>query len=208
MADNTDYYDLYFYPNEVLINNYGIRDDDELYEIESLFVETKSLTVHNIKGNFDFEHLKAINKHLLGGIYWWAGQIRKIDTFKLESNNQNSFLHWEDIEGRAEKVFSKLKKSNYLEEYKQDKNIFAEKICELYIEINEMHSFVEGNGRTQNEFIRQLASKNNYVLDLQNKMITMDREEYYQLFQQYDITHNSSEILEKLFLANIYLDDN
>ena len=35
-------------------------------------------------------------------------------------------------------------------------------------ELNVLHPFREGNGRTIREFIRQLAFKNNYVLDLQN----------------------------------------
>ena len=35
-------------------------------------------------------------------------------------------------------------------------------------ELNVLHPFREGNGRTLREFIRQLALKNGYLLNLQN----------------------------------------
>ena len=35
-------------------------------------------------------------------------------------------------------------------------------------ELNVLHPFREGNGRTLREFIRQLALKNRYLLNLQN----------------------------------------
>ena len=35
-------------------------------------------------------------------------------------------------------------------------------------ELNVLHPFREGNGRTIREFVRQLAFKNGYLLDLKN----------------------------------------
>ena len=43
-----------------------------------------------------------------------------------------------------------------------------DEIIKKYVEMNVAHPFREGNGRTNREFIRQLALKNGYVLNLKN----------------------------------------
>lgn len=198
-----DNYNLYFYPNGVMKNLYHIKDDEQLYDIETTFTKTKSRTLDKVQGNFDFEHLKSINKYLLCGVYQWAGEPRKIDIFKEENGNENSFIHWGDIDKYAEKIFNNLKQSNFLEDFKENKNKFAKKLCDLYLDINYMHAFVEGNGRTQNEFIKQLALRNGYSLDIESKMQNLKREEYYSLFKEYDLTKDKSKILNELFIKNI-----
>ena len=57
-----------------------------------------------------------------------------------------------------------LKKKNYLEGL--DKKELAIKLAYYLAELNVLHPFREGNGRTNREFIRQLALKNGYKLDL------------------------------------------
>lgn len=198
-----DNYNLYFYSNGVMKNLYHIQDDDVLYEIESKFTETKSQTLNKVTGNFDFEHLRSINKHLLGGVYQWAGEPRKIDIFKEENGNEDSFIHWGDIEKYAENIFNNLKQDNFFDSHKGNINKIAEKLCDLYLDINYMHAFVEGNGRTQNEFIKQLALRNGYSLDMESKMQNLKREEYYSLFKEYDLTKDKSKILNELFIKNI-----
>ena len=41
---------------------------------------------------------------------------------------------------------------------------FAKRLAYYLAEINALHPFREGNGRTQREFIRQLAYQNNYFV--------------------------------------------
>ena len=59
-----------------------------------------------------------------------------------------------------------LKEENYLSGL--SKEDLTKRLAYYMAELNVLHPFREGNGRTIREFIRQLAFKNNYVLDLQN----------------------------------------
>ena len=47
-----------------------------------------------------------------------------------------------------------------------NKKDLATKLAYYLAELNVLHPFREGNGRTNREFIRQLALKNGYQLDL------------------------------------------
>ena len=57
-----------------------------------------------------------------------------------------------------------------LDEYasipKDDKNAISRKLAEILDNVNYGHFFREGNGRTQREFIRELAIQKGYSLDL------------------------------------------
>lgn len=48
------------------------------------------------------------------------------------------------------------------------KKEISQRLAYYMAELNVLHPFREGNGRTIREFIRELAFKNGYVLDLQN----------------------------------------
>ena len=74
------------------------------------------------------------------------------------------FAQSEYIEPELENLLNKLKKENYLEGL--DKKELAIKLAYYLAELNVLHPFREGNGRTNREFIRQLALKNGYKLDL------------------------------------------
>jgi len=61
-------------------------------------------------------------------------------------------------------IFKKLKKENYFFRYVYDKKI--DSLVELFSEINALYPFREGNGRTQREFIEELAKINGIYMDL------------------------------------------
>lgn len=138
MADS-----VYCYPDsDVLINKLGIQE----------------IIDKPIKGNFDFAHLQAIHRYIFQDVYEWAGKVRKVDIAK-----GNMFCNVMFIESQAEEIFGKLKKDNYLAGL--DRNIFVKKLAYYFSEINALHPFREGNGRSQREFIRSLALKNGYVIN-------------------------------------------
>lgn len=62
-----------------------------------------------------------------------------------------------------DKTFDDLKEERYLSG--ADRGHFANRGAYYLGEINAVHPFRDGNGRTQREFIRQLAQRNGYVLD-------------------------------------------
>ena len=144
-----------------LINKFGIKDDKQLSFVESQITFAKGSELENnpIKGNFDFEHYKSIHKYLFDEIYYWAGQIRKVNI----SKKGTKFAKADEIEQLADACFSRLKSKNYFKAQKFDE--FIENITDFYCVTNMLHPFREGNGRTQRIFISQLIRNAGYDID-------------------------------------------
>ena len=148
---------------DVLINLLNIRDNKTLQRAESRIVATKlfELRKNEMIGNFDVEHFIKIHKFLFEDIYPFAGKFRTENIAK----GYFSFAEWEYIDTELRKLLEKLHKSNLL---KNDTRAELIKDLAYYLsELNVLHPFREGNGRTIREFIRELAYKNGYLLDLQ-----------------------------------------
>ena len=158
---------IYCYPNtEVLRNKLNIKDIKKLQIYEAKITAAKSLGLRKkgITGDFDVKHIKQIHKYLFEDIYPFAGEFRTENIAKGEFR----FAQSEYIEPELENLLNKLKKENYLEGL--DKKELAIKLAYYLAELNVLHPFREGNGRTNREFIRQLALKNEYVLNLKNAL--------------------------------------
>lgn len=152
----------YCYKNtDVLINNLNITNNKDLYEAERelVMLRTSELADNPIKGSFDFNHLKHINKYLFQDVYRWAGNIRNCNIAK-----QDLFCLSDYIDNYAKEIFDKLKREKYFIQYDNDTTL--EKLVELFADINALHPFREGNGRSQREFIKCLARVNGIEIDL------------------------------------------
>lgn len=152
----------YCYPNtSILINKLNIKDDKVLFEMERKLVSLRidELIDKPLKGNFDFDYLKSIHKFLFQDIYKWAGIPR---TCAIAKNNL--FCLPEYIGSYASDVFNNLSKEKYYINY--DYDIKLNKLVDLFSDINALHPFREGNGRSQREFIEALAKINGIYLDL------------------------------------------
>jgi cell filamentation protein len=153
---------LYTYDGtDVLKNKFGIKDQAELEELEKLITTAKiaELEIKPIPGNFDFDHLKKIHKHIFEDIYEFAGQIR-------QENIAKDFFSFGDarfIESGAKELFGQLKQENYLKVMSPEK--FSERAAHYLAEINVLHPFREGNGRSQREFTRTLAKNADYKIE-------------------------------------------
>lgn len=149
--------------SDVLINKLHITDEDDLYEAERSLVAIRiaQLNEEPIKGNFDFEHLKSIHKFLFQDIYSWAGHIRACNIAK-----EDLFCLCQYIDSFANDIFGKLKEENYFVMYDYEEKL--NKLVQLFADINALHPFREGNGRTQREFIEELAKINGINLNLTN----------------------------------------
>lgn len=149
--------------NGVLINKLKIETQAELDKKEAQItaIQTAILLITPVKGQFDIAHLKAIHKHLFNDIYSWAGEIRSIDI----SKGDTMFATSSRIIPELEKLFNELKNEQFL------KNTLPEKIparLAYYLgEINAIHPFREGNGRTQRLFINQLAQTLGFYLNFE-----------------------------------------
>lgn len=144
----------YCYPGtSVLRNKLGITDAEELLEAETSIV---SLMMSSIKdkpvgGAFDSAHLCAIHRELFSQIYSWAGCFRTVDIAIVYP-----FCRHEFIGSSLQSLFSELRSENYLRMIR-DPDIFADRMAYYLGELNIIHPFREGNGRTQRVFFQYLA---------------------------------------------------
>jgi len=163
----SDFYEarnsLYCYKgSNILKNKLDIKDNKLLEDIERKLVIAKLFELRqNTKiGKFDIEHFVGIHRYLFEDIYPFAGLFRTENIAK----GHFSFAEWEFIENELRRLLDELKQDNYLKDL--NKPEFIKKLAYYMAELNVLHPFREGNGRTIREFIRQLAFYNGYVLDL------------------------------------------
>ena len=157
----------YCYENtETLINKLDIRDYKQLEKYEAKITAAKSLGIRikGITGDFDKKHYISIHKYLFEDIYPFAGKFREENIGKGEFR----FASFEYIEPELDRILNELKQENYLDGL--SKQELAKRLAYYLSELNVLHPFREGNGRTNREFIRQLALKNGYVLNLKNAL--------------------------------------
>ena len=155
---------IYCYKDSnVLRNKLNITNNCLLEEAERKIVLAKLYDLRQNKkiGNFDTEHFIGIHRYLFEDIYLFAGLFR---TENIAKGNF-SFAEWKYIEDELKLLLEKLKKQEYLKKF--DKKEISKWLAYYMAELNVLHPFREGNGRTIREFIRQLAFKNGYILDLQ-----------------------------------------
>ena len=110
-------------------------------------------------GRFDVQHLQSIHHYIFQDVYPWAGKFRTVNISKAG----DPFAFSAHILSCLEKMFGELKRDGYLSG--ADLARFADRGAYYLGEINAIHPFREGNGRTQREFIRQLGVRNGYELD-------------------------------------------
>src|SRR5215510_10542970 len=113
-----------------------------------------------IPKKYGFDTFCKIHKIIFSDIYEWAGKIRQGDFF---SKGSSIFCRGQYINESAIEIFSNLLKENNL--CGLNKNNFIERIAFYMGEVNALHPFREGNGRTLREYFRQLFLNANYILD-------------------------------------------
>ena len=156
---------IYCYPGtNILINKLNIKNNSILQKAENKIVLAKlfELRQNNRIGKFNMEHFVGIHQYLFEDIYPFAGKFRTENIAK----GFFSFAEWEFIEEELAHLLEKLKNDNYLHD-KDEKELIKD-IAYYMAELNVLHPFREGNGRTIREFIRELAYINGYLLDMQS----------------------------------------
>lgn len=149
-----------YHKSHTLKNKLNIIDEEKLKQAEREItaLRTAQLMKNPIKGKFDFDHIKKIHVFLFGDIYEWAGKVRLVNISK-----GNQFCLCQYIDSQMEDVLNKLKKEKYLEGL--DIVNMSKRLSYYLGEINAIHPFREGNGRTQRMFIQELSEYNGYKLD-------------------------------------------
>ena len=156
---------IYCYPDSnVLINKLNIRDNKLLKtaEEEITLIKQMELLKNPIKGNFTKAHLMNIHKFIFEDIYPFAGKIRR----EQISKSDTMFYPPNLIDRELDKVFAKIKEKNMLKETDREK-VF-DNLAYVMAELNIIHPFREGNGRSIREFIRIMAKRMGYDMNWGN----------------------------------------
>lgn len=145
----------------LLRNIQDITDTDVLLFVESSAVTKRLQELYEnpikIKG---IDSLFEIHKYLFQDIYVWAGKKRIVEISKdgkqffPTSHFENAFRYIDQLI----KDFKKIPKNN--------KRQLAVKLAEILDNVNYLHPFREGNGRTQREFLRLFALEKGLTLNL------------------------------------------
>jgi cell filamentation protein len=152
--------DPYVYPGtDVLRNRFGIVDAALLNRIERLLVAQRAREGVP-SGDFDLKHLCAIHRHLFRHVYDWAGELRSVEINK--GGHQFQFRRY--IQTGMHDVHRRLVHSKFLKGLSPDE--FARQAGVIVGDVNYIHPFREGNGRTQAQYLKQLAVQAGHDLDL------------------------------------------
>lgn len=156
--------DPYCYPGtKVLRNKLGITDAEQLFDAERRITALRLSTIPEsfANGRFGLNHLCKIHQHIFGDIYDWAGEVRKGE-FLVKGDT--IFCLGRYIGSYSDTIFSALAEENRLKGLERDK--FIERLAFYMGEVNALHPFREGNGRTAREFFRLLSLNAGYDLDI------------------------------------------
>lgn len=155
--------------NGVFKNRLGITDEQVLQKMEYELVARRSFELESGEiqlevSAFGLARQQAIHRHLFQDLYDWAGQVRTVPSNKRMDNGLQSrfaepatiVVEWQDLEKNTAAFVNS-----------QD-TAFEQKhgaLAEIFIKANQIHPFIEGNGRSLQVFMKQLAQEQGITLD-------------------------------------------
>ena len=152
--------DPYLFPDvPVLRNRLDLKDAVKLDRIERRLVTDRAIEGPP-SGDFSLRHLQRIHRHLFQDVYDWAGELRTVEIAK----GGNHFLFMRSIATGMADVHNRLIGADFLRGLSAD--AFAEQAGRIIGDVNFVHPFREGNGRTQLQYLKQLAAQAGHDLDL------------------------------------------
>lgn len=143
-----------------LKNKLGLRDASMLQAFE---LEMTSLRADEPlpAGRFGPQHYRRIHRHLFQDVYRWAGSHRTTAT----SKGGNLFCRPQFIDREMIRLFSKLKSAPFLAGSEPD--AFIRSVAEFLSDLNAIHPFREGNGRSQLAFLHLIALRAGHPLEIE-----------------------------------------
>lgn len=136
----------------VLKNRARIRDAKTLDDFELEMSMLRSLEPLPV-GRFTPAHYRSVHHHLFQDVYTWAGKYRTVRTFK----GGNPFAYPEHIPAHMDQVFEKLAQPALLPG--STKVDFLDAATDFLAELNAIHPFREGNGRSQLSFMHLVGER-------------------------------------------------
>lgn len=167
----SDSYDASFdefslYPDtRCLVNYFNIKDKSLLKKAE-MFISSVRICELLEKGQddavTDFNYLRSLHSVFFGDIYPSAGAIRT-----KSISRKTEFCRPEYIEKMGQEIFRKLSDASYLKGI-EDQDDFINELAYFMGEVEALHPFMEGNGRTSRFFFTTLALNAGYEIHWEN----------------------------------------
>lgn len=140
--------DPYFYPGtKILRNRLGLIEPAQLDAFERLMTAQR-IAEGAPSGAFDLDHLRAIHRHLFQDVYDWAGELRATE---LAKGGQQFMARAFIARGMAD-VSKRIAAA--LARQSRPLPDFATEAGRIIGDLNFLHPFREGNGRTQLQFLQ------------------------------------------------------
>ncbi|MGV9718974.1 Fic/DOC family protein [Rhodococcus pyridinivorans] len=161
---------------------HGIPDAQTVHRAEGIasYQRMRELAKQPIPGRYDLDHFQRTHYQLFQDIYPWAGQLRTApqdwpmvkwgpDVAAIR-NGQNhvteiphKYFKAREVPQAAKVVLDRIAAKDNLRGL--DRNDFIGELATVWLRINFVHPFREGNTRTQFSFFRQLSAEAGYRLD-------------------------------------------
>ena len=173
--------EFFYYPNGTPRNRLGLDDAEALSRVERDLTTWRMEEIRAgeapeaTRGNFDLDHLKAIHQHTFQDVYEWAG-VTRAEPMLIEGNTFEAapllfkgeesrlpFVPSPQVNSSLERTLDGLRGDDYLRGLSRED--FANRAAQVFAEINAAHAFMEGNGRTQREFMLQLGEQAGHPLN-------------------------------------------
>jgi cell filamentation protein len=157
----------FLYPGTTVLKNkkdYKNQADLDNFERGATSIRIEELKSNPINGDFNLAHMQSIHQQVFKDVYEWAGQTRPFNIAKpTTGGGQVKFTDFNEIKNKADVIQNDIKAADYLRG--TNKAEFSDKIGDIYKEVNDLHPFREGNGRTARVFMEQLANGAGYELN-------------------------------------------
>lgn len=151
--------DPYCWPGtSVLRNKLGIHDEATLADAEAEFAAVALEQIEIEPLPFGLDYLCRLHGQLFGDVYAWAGEVRTIDL----SKGTTRFCTARRIVPEADKVLQAL---GQLDLRQAPRSAAIGYIAECFGELNLVHPFREGNGRTTRLFFEHFLVRHGYGVD-------------------------------------------
>jgi cell filamentation protein len=174
----------------LLRNKQDITDPEVLLFVESGAVTKRLQELYEnpikIEG---IDSLFEIHKHLFQDIYTWAGKKRNVEISK-DGKQFFPTTHFDNAFRYIDQLIAEYKKIP-----RGNKINLVGKLAEILDNVNYLHPFREGNGRTQREFLRLLASEKSLILNLNPP----DNKSVYERYMKGTIESDITTLTELIF---------
>ncbi len=154
----------------VLKNLPQIQNQNELEEFEDKVTTLRlfEMIEYSADKKIDFALWKQIHKILFRDVYEWAGEVRSVQM----SKGKTTFAHPQFIEREGKKIFEKLAAENFLQNLSH--NSFCDRLAYYHTELNALHPFREGNGRTLKLLLNELAQRNDFYIAWESAVVGVE----------------------------------